>query len=80
MGGGPEFVRDYLNKYIMSTDCCTLSATAVYKHFMKVREEVLKHKWCESEKAGKDVGFEFALIDWVVHHKYKWDTEVKVLS
>jgi hypothetical protein len=64
----------------MGTENYSLSSTAVYKHFLKVREEVLKHKWFESEKAGRDVGFEYALIDWIVHHKTKWDTEVKVLS
>ena len=28
------------------------------------REEILRHKWIESEKAGYDIGFERALLDW----------------
>lgn len=54
-----------------------LTNTALYKHFLKVREEVLKHKWCESEKANKDVGFEYALVDWVVKYKAIWDKTQK---
>jgi hypothetical protein len=40
-----------------------------------MREEVLRHKWYESEKAGKDVGFEFALLDWIFKFKNAWDKE-----
>ena len=29
----------------------------------------LRHKWIESEKAGYDIGFERALIDWVVKYR-----------
>lgn len=51
----------------------TLSATALYQHFLAMREEVLKHKWYESEKAHKDVGFEYALLDWNFRYKQQWD-------
>ena len=33
----------------------------LYKEFLAEREEILKHKWIESEKAGSDIGFEKAL-------------------
>jgi len=46
--------------------------TSLYKEFMAQREEVLKHKWYESEKAGHDVGFNQALIDWTIKFKSKW--------
>ena len=36
------------------------------------REEILKHKWIESEKAGHDVGFEWALLDWNFNHRNDW--------
>lgn len=36
------------------------------------KEEVLKHKWVLSEKAGRDVGFEIALFSWIRHHRQKW--------
>jgi len=32
----------------------------------------LKHKWIESEKAGRDIGFERALTDWIIKHRSKW--------
>jgi hypothetical protein len=40
--------------------------------YMEEREEILKHKWIESEKAGKDVGFEWALLDWNFNHRTNW--------
>ena len=53
-----------------------LSATKLYQHFALMREEILKHKWCESEKAGKDVGFEYALLNWIVKHKDNWHPKI----
>jgi hypothetical protein len=49
-----------------------LESSALYKQFLKEREEILKHKWIESEKAGKDVGFEWALLDWNFNHRNGW--------
>jgi hypothetical protein len=46
--------------------------SALYKEFLAERAEILKHKWIESEKAGKDIGFERALLDWVVNHRSNW--------
>lgn len=51
-----------------------LENSVLYKQFLKEREEILKHKWLESEKAGKDVGFEWALLDWNVRHRSEWRT------
>jgi hypothetical protein len=44
----------------------------LYKEFLAEREEILRHKWIESEKAGCDVGFEKALLDWIVKHRSSW--------
>ena len=44
----------------------------LYREFQAEREEILKHKWIESEKAGHDIGFERALTDWIVKHRSKW--------
>ena len=33
---------------------------------------MLRHKWLESERAGRDIGFERALMDWVLNHRTKW--------
>lgn len=46
--------------------------SALYKEFLAEREEILKHKWLESEKAKHDIGFERALLDWVVKHRAAW--------
>jgi len=37
-----------------------------------MREEIDKHKWYESEKAGYDVGFAWALFDWTLKFKSQW--------
>jgi hypothetical protein len=49
-----------------------LKNSVLYKEFLAEREEVLKHKWIESEKAGTDIGFEKALLDWIVKHRSNW--------
>ena len=49
-----------------------LKNSSLYKEFQAEREEVLKHKWIESEKAGHDIGFERALTDWLIKHRSTW--------
>ena len=52
--------------------------SVLYKEFLAEREEILKHKWIESEKAGRDIGFEKALLDWIVKHRSNWrDRRIK---
>ncbi|MDP0499294.1 MAG: hypothetical protein Q7P63_04255 [Verrucomicrobiota bacterium JB022] len=46
--------------------------SSLYQEFLAEREEILRHKWIESEKAGKDIGFERALLDWIRNHKAGW--------
>ena len=46
--------------------------SALYREFLAEREEILRHKWLESEKAGHDIGFERALLDWIVKHRSNW--------
>ena len=46
--------------------------SSLYKEFLAEREEILKHKWIESEKEGKDIGFERALLDWIRNHRENW--------
>lgn len=45
------------------------SGAGSYREFIADREELMRHKWLMSEKAGQDVGFEAALLDWVTHHR-----------
>ena len=49
-----------------------LKNSSLYREFQAEREEILKHKWIESEKAGHDIGFERALTDWIIKHRSKW--------
>ena len=53
-----------------------LKNSLLYKYFLSEREEILKHKWLESEKAGKDIGFEKALLSWVCFHRDKWRNKI----
>ena len=46
--------------------------SVLYKEFLAEREEILRHKWIESEKAGQDIGFEKALLDWIVKYRSAW--------
>lgn len=49
-----------------------LKKSSLYRDFQAQRAEVLKHKWIESEKAGRDIGFERALTDWITKHRSNW--------
>jgi hypothetical protein len=44
----------------------------LYGKYIKMREELLRHKWIESEKAGYDIGAEQALIDWLSKYRKDW--------
>ena len=46
--------------------------SSLYREFLAEREEILRHKWIESEKQGRDIGFERALVDWIRNHREKW--------
>ena len=56
----------------LSTGDDLLKNSTLYKEFQAEREEILRHKWIESEKAGYDIGFERALTDWILKHRAKW--------
>jgi len=49
-----------------------LERTTLYREFLAEREEILKHKWFESEKAGCDIGFDQARVSWILHHRSLW--------
>jgi hypothetical protein len=61
------------DKREMDTDSkSVVMNSALYREFLAEREEILRHKWIESEKAGHDIGFERALLDWIVKHRSSW--------
>ena len=47
-------------------------STGLYKEFLAERQEILCHKWIESEKAGYDIGFERALLDGTRKYRLAW--------
>lgn len=52
--------------------------SSLYREYLAEREEILRHKWIESEKAGRDIGFERALLDWIIKFRSGWrDVRVK---
>lgn len=46
----------------------------LYQEFLAEREEIMRHKWLESERLGYDIGFERALLDWIRKHREDWRT------
>jgi len=54
----------------------------------KAVEEILKHKWIESEKLGRDIGFATAAWDWInkygqewkQHHQQKFEQHIQNLE
>ncbi|PTY03207.1 hypothetical protein DB347_22270 [Opitutaceae bacterium EW11] len=56
----PEPSRDFVKQ------------SSLYQEFLAEREEILRHKWLESERLGYDIGFERALLDWIRKHREGW--------
>lgn len=49
-----------------------IETSSFYQRHHFQHEEILKHKWIESEKKGEDVGYSWALLDWIIHHQKDW--------
>jgi hypothetical protein len=49
-----------------------LESSLFYKTFARQRDEILRYKWIESEKVGVDIGFEKALLGWLIKHGAQW--------
>jgi len=54
--------------------------SALYQEFLAEREEILRHKWLESERLGHDIGFERALLDWIRKHRDGWRTARRAMQ
>ncbi|HAB15111.1 MAG TPA: hypothetical protein PLX89_00150 [Verrucomicrobiota bacterium] len=54
------------------TELFPLGQTTLYREFQAEKDEILRHKWLESEKVGYDIGFEWALVDWTTRHRAAW--------
>jgi hypothetical protein len=46
-----------------------LEDSLLYKKYKEDKRQIEEHKWYMSERAGKDVGWEKALLDWLLKHK-----------
>ena len=46
--------------------------SSLYTEFLAEKDEILKHKWLESERLGHDIGFDRALRDWIRNHRNAW--------
>ena len=57
-----------------------VKSSLLYKEFVAERDEILRHKWLESEKAGHDIGFEKALLDWVLRYRAAWRLQRSVAN
>ena len=44
----------------------------LYQLYLSQVDEVNRHKWIESEKAGFDVGWDWALVNWIIHYRANW--------
>ncbi len=42
--------------------------TLLFREWNAIKNEILAHKWYESEKAGHDIGWERASTDWLVRY------------
>ena len=49
-----------------------ITNSLIYREFIEERDEILKHKWLESEKSGYDIGFDKAIVDWIINHRNNW--------
>ena len=62
-----------MNRSNASLDAADLlKNSTLYREFLAEKEEILRHKWYESEKHGRDIGFERALLDWMLKHRTPW--------
>ena len=49
-----------------------MANVCIYRQFIEMKDEILRHKWIESEKKNCDIGFEQALVEWVNKHRAEW--------
>jgi hypothetical protein len=43
----------------------------LFSHWQEIKQEILQHKWYESERAGCDIGWERAATSWQIHHSHR---------
>jgi hypothetical protein len=58
--------RDVYSSGREAADACWLRNTLLFRQWESMRNEILLHKWYESEKAGHDIGWDRAAVDWMI--------------
>ncbi|MBR6797523.1 MAG: DUF4032 domain-containing protein [Opitutales bacterium] len=48
------------------------SKSSLFREASAEREEIMRHKWFLSERAGYDVGYVHAMYDWIAKHRAGW--------
>jgi hypothetical protein len=56
----------------LPSECEWLRQSLFYNEHLAESEEISRHRWLESEKAGHDIGLDGARISWAVHHRGRW--------
>jgi len=49
-----------------------IQSTSLFAHWSAMKEQILLHKWYESEKAGRDIGWDKAAANWMIHHRSEY--------
>lgn len=64
-----------MNKYVVTEGAddpvaadLWLQQTALFRVWSDMKREILLHKWYESERAGFDIGWDRAAVDWMVRY------------
>lgn len=47
-------------------DACWVKNTLLFRQWDSMKREILLHKYYESEKAGHDIGWDRAAVDWMI--------------
>jgi len=58
-----------------ASDETWLKNTLLFQQWEQMKDEILRHKWIESEKAGYDIGWDRAAVDWMIKHGPKTRVE-----
>ncbi len=45
--------------------------SSLFREWDAIKQQIMEHKWYESEKAGHDIGWDRASVDWLVRHGTK---------
>ncbi len=49
-----------------------VKGSLLYAEAEEERQEIERHKWYESQKAGHDIGLDLARVDWRLKHRAGW--------